>query len=206
MLTWNPAKPATFMTTRMALLAGAILVPAAALAHPGHGETSVSGGLSGLLHPLAGFDHLLAMMAIGLWAVQLGGRAVLLVPAAFLGVMVVGAALGLGRVPLPGVEAGVAASVLALGLAIACAWRMPTWTAAGLAGVFALFHGHSHGAEWSPGASAIPYAVGFVFTTAALHAAGAGFGLAVVRLLSAQSIRWAGGALVLGGAWLLAAS
>jgi urease accessory protein len=182
-----------------------MLTPALAMAHPGHVESASMGSIwAGFLHPLTGLDHLLAMVAVGIWAAQLGGRALWVVPSAFLTMMVAGAALGLADVAFPLVESGITASVFALGLAILCAWKAPRWAAAALVGVFALFHGHAHGAELASGSSVSAFIAGFVIATALLHASGAALGLSAGRLFSGNAVRWAGGAVTAGGVALLA--
>jgi len=137
---------------RLAPLAIAFLaLPVLASAHPGHDGHELTWDFSGgFAHPLSGWDHLLVMIAVGLWAAQLGGHARWLVPAAFAGVMALGAALGEEGVTFPGIEQGIAASVLVLGLLIAAAVRLPVTAGAALVGVFAIFHGLAHGAEMPP--------------------------------------------------------
>lgn len=178
--------------TKRILRAGAtlaaILVPAAASAHGGH---DAAGLAAGLLHPFTGADHLLAMVLVGLWAGMLGGRAIWVVPTAFVGVLIAGAALGAQGVGLPGVEQVIAASVFILGLLVAVQLRAPTPAAAALVGGFALFHGFAHGAEIPAEASGLAFGAGFVISTAALHLAGIGLGFA---LSSRRALRLAGGA------------
>lgn len=142
--------------------------PALAFAHPGHAD---SGFLSGALHPVGGLDHILAMLAAGLWAASFGGKARWAVPAGFVGVMALGFVFGANGGTIPMLEQGIAASVLVIGLAAAWAKQLPAAAAAVVVGAFALFHGVAHGAEMH-GASAAAYAAGFVLTTALLHAVG----------------------------------
>jgi urease accessory protein len=168
-----------------------------AQAHPGH--RGVSGFAEGLGHPFNGLDHLLAMIAVGLWAAQLGGRSVWIVPVAFVGMTTVGGALGWSGVPLPFVEAGVLASVVTLGLLIATASRWPLAACATLVGLFALFHGHAHGAEIPDAASRLTYGLGFVAATACLHSIGVGAGLFVHCFLKPVGLRYAGAGLVMMG-------
>jgi urease accessory protein len=185
------------LTGLLALLA---LTPVLAQAHPGHGNVhSFAGGFS---HPLTGFDHILAMVAVGLWAAQLGGRAMYLVPAAFVGVMTLGGALGMAGVHLPMVEAGIMVSILVLGLLIAAAVRLPAAAGMAIVGLFALFHGHAHGAELPAGATGLTYALGFIAATICLHAVGIGLGLLAQKKLPAPAIRWAGAAIIAGGVCL----
>ena len=172
---------------RLAVLA-LILMPTAALAHSTAGAES--GFVSGLLHPILGIDHLVAMVAVGLWGAQLGMPLLVALPVAFPLMMAVGAMLAIGGVPLPGVELGISLSALALGLVVALAFRPPLWVAVALVAAFALFHGHAHGEEIPAAASPLAYGIGFVLATGFLHLAGIaigllnevrGFGPAVVR-------------------------
>ncbi len=167
---------------RLLLLAAIFAAPAVAHAHPGHDGHDFGWDFrTGFSHPLLGWDHLAAMLAVGLWAVQLGGRARWLVPAAFVGVMALGAALARTGVAVPGVEQTIAASVLILGLLIASASKLPTWAGMALVGLFAAFHGFAHGAEM-PGTSAgLTYGAGFVLATALIHLAGIGLGSLAAR-------------------------
>jgi urease accessory protein len=162
-----------------------------AMAHPGHSQ----GGLSeGLWHPLGGWDHLLAMIAVGVWAAQLGGKAKWIVPGAFLGFMAAGGALAKLGVPMHVgvVESGIAASVLVLGLLVAGAWRLPLVAAGGCVGLFALFHGYAHMSELAEGQSAALFAVGFLISTAMLHLVGLGGGLLLQRAKMPKMERWVG--------------
>lgn len=162
-------------------LAATATVLAAAPAHA-HSLTAAGAGLAaGAAHPLLGFDHLLAMLAVGLWAGQSGGRSCWIVPAAFVSTMVAGAGLGMAGVALPMVEAGIAASVLVLGLLILTARRLPLAGGVALVGAFALFHGHAHGTELPAAADIAAYAAGFVAVTAALHILGLALGTALRR-------------------------
>ncbi|WP_426958687.1 HupE/UreJ family protein [Muricoccus radiodurans] len=159
---------------RRLLPAVLLLLPLPALAHTGAGH--VAGFLAGVGHPFGGLDHLMAMVAVGLWAGLLGGRAAWVLPAAFLGAMALGGVLGINGVALPMVEAGIAASVIVLGALVALATRPPLAVAVGLAALFGLFHGHAHGMELATGAGAVAYAAGFLLATAGLHAAGLALG------------------------------
>jgi urease accessory protein len=181
----------------LSLFGAMALAPALAQAH--HMPGQATGFASGLNHPLHGWDHILAMVAVGLWAAQLGGRALWLVPAAFVSLMTVGGALGMGGVPVPGVETGILVSVLALGLLIATAARLPLAASMALVGCFAIFHGHAHGAEIPAAASGLAYGLGFMGATAALHACGIGFGVLAQRQLAMPVLRYAGAAIALGG-------
>jgi urease accessory protein len=183
-------------------LAGALL-PTAALAHTGIG--AAAGFAHGFWHPVGGLDHVLAMVAVGAFAVRLGGRAVWLVPAAFVAMMAVGGFAGLEGVPLPLVETAIALSVVVLGLAVAFQWKLPVAAASALVGLFAIFHGHAHGSEMPVDASGLTYAAGFMLATASLHVAGIGLGLAVGRIgaRSRLALQASGGAMALAGVALL---
>ena len=172
-------------------------LPVIAEAHPFHGVTN--GFTGGFSHPLSGLDHILAMIAVGLWAAQLGGRSRWMVPAAFVSLMIVGGALGMAGIHVPAVESGIAASVLVLGLLIAGAVRLPMYGGMALVGLFAIFHGHAHGTEIPAAASGFTYAVGFVLATIALHAAGIGLGMLAQKRMAVPALRFAGGAIALAG-------
>jgi urease accessory protein len=154
----------------------------------------VSGGgfAEGLAHPFSGLDHLLAMVAVGFWAVQLGKRAILLLPIVFPAMMAVGALIGETGFPLPAVEVGIAASVVVLGLLVAFGVRLPLISGAALVGVFALVHGYSHGTEMPMAASPVGYALGFIGATLILHAAGVSAGLLLKRPSAPYLARLAG--------------
>lgn len=143
-----------------------------------HVEAGHSGGFAaGFAHPWSGWDHIIAMVAVGLWGAQLGAPAVWLLPVAFPMVMAVGGFLGLIGVQVPGVEIGIALSAVVLGGAVWKELRPPLGIAAALVGVFGLFHGHAHGAELPAGGDPLLYSIGFVVATGTLHAAGIGIGL-----------------------------
>lgn len=158
----------------------AIVLSTPASAHVGTGEAH--GFMHGLAHPIGGLDHVLAMVAVGLLAANLGGRAMWLVPAAFVLMMAGGGALAMSHVDMPYVEFGIASSVVVLGLAVALRLPLPTVAAMALVGFFAIFHGFAHGAEMPAGASGAGYAAGFMLATALLHAIGIGIGLAIARI------------------------
>lgn len=175
-----------------------------ALAHPGHAEASSF--LAGVAHPLGGLDHIAVMIAVGLWAALKGGRALWVWPAAFVGLMLVGGALGMAQVELPFVEPGILASVVALGLLVALAVDLPVVTGAGIIGVFALFHGHAHGSEAAATFSGAEYMAGFALATATLHLVGIGFAQMMARAKLRPVIRAAGAVcVVIGGALALGA-
>lgn len=155
-------------------------VPSAAYAHTGAGDTH--GFIHGLMHPISGVDHILAMVAVGLFAAHLGGRALWLVPASFVTVMAFAGVAGAAGIPIPFVETGIALSVIALGLMVAFEIQLPTAAAMVLVGFFAIFHGHAHGAELPEGSSGLAYGAGFMMATASLHALGVGMGILLGRL------------------------
>jgi urease accessory protein len=161
--------------------------------------------LAGVSHPLFGADHILAMVAVGLWAALLGGRAMWLVPSAFVGTMALGFAAAIAGAPLPLVEPVILASVVVIGLLTAVALKVPTWAGMVLVGFFALFHGHAHGAELGA-AGALSFGIGFALSTALLHAIGGGLGLGIGRIFGGDTgrlvTRITGGATALGGLWL----
>ncbi len=148
---------------------------ATASAHSAHG--AIGGFSSGFLHPLTGLDHIVAMVAVGLWGAFLGGRAMWLLPVVFPVVMAFGGALGVLGAPMVGVEIGIALSGVVLGLMVAFAARPPLVVAAVLVGIFAIFHGYAHGAELPESANAMTFAIGFVVSTGLLHLCGIAFGL-----------------------------
>ncbi|SMQ70103.1 urease accessory protein [Devosia lucknowensis] len=156
---------------------------------------------AGFSHPLFGLDHILAMVAVGLWAAQQGGRALWLVPSAFVGTMAVGFALAIAGIPLPFVEPVILASVIFIGIAVALALPVPTSAVAAMVGFFAFFHGHAHGGELGE-AGAWEFATGFILATALLHVAGIVAGLALGKVSGKVLTRIAGAATALGGVYL----
>ena len=140
---------------------------------------SVGGFLTGFKHPLTGLDHIVAMLAVGLWGAFLGGRAMWTLPVVFPVVMAFGGAMGVLGIPLPGVEIGIALSGIVLGAVVALAAKPPLWVAAVIVGIFAIFHGHAHGTELPEAANAMTFAIGFVVSTGLLHLSGIAFGLLV---------------------------
>jgi len=170
------------------------------MAHPGH---PIANGLAeGLAHPVSGLDHLLAMVAVGLWAVQLGGKAKWVLPSVFVSLMAVGAALGFEGIGLPFVEVGILASVMILGLLLLTASRWSLPVSAVMVGTFAMFHGHAHGTELSTHFSGVSYGLGFVIATAALHFGGILMGNCAQRHARIGLLRYAGAVVVVAGLWL----
>jgi urease accessory protein len=155
-------------------------------AHVGQGH--VAGFAHGFVHPLSGLDHIIAMVAVGLYASHLGGRNLWLVPFAFVGTMIFGGILGYSGFPLPLVERGIGLSVVVMSLAVAAGINLPTIAAMALVSVFALFHGHAHGSEGTELSSFLPYAAGFVIATASLHLTGIGLGLRLDKFREPASL------------------
>lgn len=184
---------------RTVLLALAAITLAAfpALAHEGEG---VGGGLvSGFLHPILGWDHVAAMVAVGLWGAFLGKPAIWQLPVIFPVVMVIGGILGIAGVAIPQVETGIAASALVLGVMVALAVQPPIWVAWVLVGFFAIFHGHAHGTELPGAANAVAYSIGFVVGTDLMHMIGIGFGILAKWPTGRIAVRAGGGLIALAG-------
>ena len=179
------------------LLLFLLLLPATASAHAESGNTG--GFISGFGHPLTGLDHIIAMVAVGLWGAFLGGRAMWTLPVVFPVVMAMGGAGGVLGLPLPGVEIGIALSGIVLGLMVAFAARPALWVAAVLVGIFAIFHGYAHGAEMPESSNVLTFAIGFVISTGLLHLAGIAFGLLVRWPWGQVAIRAAGGVITVLG-------
>lgn len=183
------------------LLAALACLPGVALAHA---QVGVAGGFaSGFMHPILGPDHLVAMIAVGLWGAQLGAPAIWLLPITFPTVMAVGGVLGVLGVPLPFVEVVIALSAIVLGLMVATAARPPLWMAALLVGVFAVFHGYAHGAELPGAVNPLAYGVGFVVATGLLHLTGILIGLLAHWPAGARVVRGGGLAVTAVGGWFL---
>jgi len=182
-----------------AALASVPLLLAAGIAEAHTGTGHGVGFIAGVAHPLGGADHALAMIAVGILAAQLGGRALWALPLAFLGMLAVGGALGVSGVALPMAELGIAGSVFVLGAMIASGWRLPVAVAVTLAGVFGVFHGHAHGAEMPAAASGLAYGAGFMLATAFLHTMGIGLGFAAARIGRRFALRVGGGAIAFAG-------
>ena len=180
-----------------ALVATVLLLFATpAFAHTGEGA---GGFLAGLAHPVLGPDHVIAMVAVGMWGAVLRPPALWLLPIIFPLVMAFGGVLGIAGVPLPAVETGIAASAIVLGAMVALRARPPLWVAAVLLGAFAIFHGYAHGKELPDDANALTFSAGFVIATGALHLAGIAFGLLARWPAGQFAVRGAGGAIALAG-------
>jgi urease accessory protein len=177
------------------VIAAVTLWPAVAWAHTDSGEAA--GFLTGVRHPVSGLDHVLAMIAVGLWGAQLGIPALWLLPVAFPMMMAFGGMFGLMGLPLPGVEMGIAASAVVLGVAVLAEARPPLLVALAVVAVFAVFHGHAHGTELPEGQSGLLYSMGFVIATGLLHGLGIGIG-SVHRWGAGRVALRVAGAVVLG--------
>lgn len=178
----------------------AILLFTTAGAAYAHAASGLAGGFaSGFMHPILGWDHVAAMVAVGLWGAFLGRPAILILPIVFPMVMAVGGALGVAGVPIPAVETGIATSAIVLGAMVALAMRPHIAIAAVIVGAFAIFHGHAHGTELPHSANAISYSLGFVIATGLLHLLGIGFGLLVRWPLGKVAVRAGGGIIALAG-------
>lgn len=175
--------------------------PSIALAHVGFGSTQ--GFVSGLAHPISGLDHLCAMIGVGIWASQRGGKAIWLFPLAFIIMMALGGLFGAAAIAIPFVERGVVASVLIIGILIAAAVRMPLLLSVLIVGTFAFFHGHAHGTELPHAASGLMYAAGFLFTSTFLLFVGIMLGLLARKSILCLPIRWYGATLILFGLYFL---
>ena len=187
----------------VATFAAITLFSTPAFAHTIPGQAK--GFVTGFLHPLSGLDHVLAMVAVGIWGAQLKRPAIWILPVAFPLVMSFGGLLGMRGVPLPGVEIGVAASAVVLGIVIALELRPPLWVAALVVSTFAIFHGHAHGTELPKAASPLTYALGFVLATGILHVTGILIGLVDLLPVGGKLLRTAGGLIATTGFLLLAA-
>jgi urease accessory protein len=192
----DPLKPRLFP-----LFVAALLASTPALAH----STSDAGGgfVTGFLHPILGWDHVAAMIAVGLWGAFLGKPAVWLLPVTFPLVMALGGAAGAAGVPIPGIETGIAASALVIGLAVLLAARPPLAVAAIIVAFFAIFHGHAHGTEMPAAISPLAYAAGFVIGTGLLHLCGIAFGVLTRSKAGTIAVRAAGGVIAAAGVGFL---
>lgn len=186
---------------RVLMFLAICLAPCSAFAHQ---ITGTAGGLSaGFLHPLTGLDHMLAMLAVGIWGAQIGGRALWTLPVVFPMIMALGGFAGAAGMPLPYVEVGIALSVIGLGLAITFALKPAEWIGITAVGIFAVFHGHAHGTELPQAANAVAYGIGFVTATGLLHLAGIGVGLLIGKKLDGRVLRACGAAICLAGIYFL---
>ncbi len=204
----QPANSTTYVHGTRALVASLLVFLFAVMAaFPAFAHTSegIGGGfVSGLLHPIFGWDHVVAMVAVGLWGGILGKPAIWILPIVFPLVMALGAALGIAGIPVPFIEAGIALSGVVLGLLIVFLVKMPIPAAAVIVGLFAIFHGHAHGTELPDAANPVAYAIGFVIATGLLHLAGIVFGILMGSATGTWIVRAGGAAIALVGAAFLA--
>ena len=190
-----------FIAQPVALFCALLLSTQLAQAHIQKGEAA--GFLSGVRHPISGLDHVLAMIAVGLWGAQLGAPAIWVLPVAFPMVMAFGGMLGLMGVPLRGTEYGIAASAILLGAAVLFELQPPLAAAAALVGFFAIFHGYAHGTELPPGQSGLLYSMGFVIATGCLHAVGISIGTVHRWQWGQTFVRAAGAVVAIAGVFFL---
>ena len=190
----------TFILKLAAFIGVAGMLPLPAFAHPGAGH--IPGFSAGFSHPFGGMDHMLAMVAVGFWAAQMGGRAVWAVPCAFVGTMVLGGLVGTAGLSMPYVEQGILASILVLGVLIAGAFKFSVAASGALVGAFALFHGYAHGVEIPADIAAVSYSAGFSLATLALHSAGLLAGSGGQKLYNGRVSRFIGFVIAFGGAFL----
>ena len=181
----------TLLTLLLAASAGSVF------AHTGSG--GLGGFAAGFMHPIRGWDHVIAMVAVGLWGAFLGRPAIWVLPIVFPIVMAFGGALGVAGVPIPSVETGIALSAVVLGAMVAFAARPPIWVAAVIVGAFAIFHGHAHGTELPEAANPLAYSLGFVMATGLLHLAGIALGLVVRWPVGKVAVRASGAAIAAAG-------
>ena len=194
------SKPQQINALLLGILLLAFIEPA--WAHQDAG--TVGGFMSGFTHPIFGWDHVIAMVAVGIWGAFLGAPAIWVLPVVFPLVMALGGALGIAGVELPGVEIGIALSAVALGMMVAAALRPPLWVAGLIVGIFAIFHGHAHGTELPQAASPLAYSAGFVIATGLLHLSGIGLGGLVHWPAGKIAVRAVGGGIAAAGMYFLA--
>jgi len=189
----------TEMTARTRNMTAAVFLIITGVANA-HETTGLAGGFSsGFMHPILGWDHVIAMVAVGLWGAFLGSPAIWILPVVFPLVMAFGGALGVMGVPVPAVETGIALSAIVLGLMVAAAARPNVWIAAVIVGVFAIFHGHAHGTELPGAVNPITYSLGFVVATGLLHLSGIAFGAMAQWPAGKVLVRAGGGMIALAG-------
>ena len=187
-----------FIKTSLLGVLCSMLLVSVAFAHA-DAETLKGGLISGFLHPLTGLDHIVAMVAVGLWGVFLGRPAIWLLPVIFPMVMAFGGALGVLGIPIPGTEIGIALSGIVLGIMVAFAIKPPLWVAAVIVGFFAIFHGYAHGVELPNATNPLIFSIGFVISTGLLHLAGIAFGELSRWSLGEKLVRGLGGVISLVG-------
>jgi urease accessory protein len=178
-----------------------IAIPRFLFAHVEGGNAA--GFLSGFQHPISGWDHIVAMIAVGLWGAQLGAPAIWVLPVAFPMMMALGGLLGLIGIALPAVEIGIGASALVLGIMVAIELKPPLYICISIVAIFAIFHGYAHGAELAPGTSPIGYSLGFVVSTGCLHGVGILIGLIHKWQFGRRAVRLAGGLIAAAGVFFV---
>jgi urease accessory protein len=183
--------------TSLSVMLAILLIALPAFAHTGEGL--IGGFYSGFLHPVLGWDHVAAMVAVGLWGAFLRAPAIYILPIVFPVIMALGGAAGVVGAPLPYIEIGIALSSVLLGLLIAFAVKSPLWLASIIVGIFAVFHGHAHGTELPQAANAMSFSIGFVLSTGILHLLGIGLGVFVGRPGGKIAVRAMGGLIALAG-------
>lgn len=195
--------PATASSRPFRPLLAMFMLCCAAAAQAHTDNITTSGFVAGFSHPLGGLDHMLAMLAVGIWGASLGRPLIWALPITFPLLMVIGGVLGIAGVPLPYVEPGIAASVVVLGLAILAAWRAPMPVALALVGFFGVLHGYAHGRELPQAAAPAAFTAGFVLSTGLLHLAGITLGLIKAFPHGATALRAGGAAIAAAGVWIL---
>lgn len=190
-----------FRENKLSSFAAFVFAPVLLFAHPDFGNSI--GFMHGFAHPLSGLDHMIAMVAIGIWAVQVGGKATWLIPLSFVTMMILGGVLGASGVAIPFVEKGIIMSVLILGILIIASVRMPVIMGMIVAGLFALCHGHAHGTEIPATASGLAFIAGFAICTMMLHASGIGLGYTLANVTKARIVRFAGVPILIAGLVML---
>jgi urease accessory protein len=188
------------MKTKILLLFALLLSSTNLFAHPLLGTQS--GFSNGFFHPLSGLDHILAMLAVGIWAAQMGGKVKWIIPVTFVGLMSLGGVLGMNNISLPFAEIGILVSVVVLGVLILAGVKLPMLVSSILVGVFALCHGHTHGTELPAAASGVMYAAGFALTTIVLHLSGIGFGSVVNKIANEKIVKLSGAMIAIAGLFL----
>jgi urease accessory protein len=185
----------------LAAIALLLILPFSAFAHVQGGQAA--GFVTGLEHPWSGLDHVLAMIAVGLWGAQLGNPAIWILPVTFPIVMSLGAMMGLLGIPVPGIEIGIALSAILLGMMVLGELRPKLALAATLVGFFAIFHGHAHGTELPAGQSGLLYSIGFVMATGCLHGLGILIGVIHRWPMGKLALRGSGGLIACMGIFFL---
>lgn len=178
-------------------------MPLTALAHVESGVIGDGGFVSGMLHPVTGLDHVVAMVAVGLWGAILGQPAIWMLPVAFPLVMAIGSILGIIGIPVPAIDIGVALSGIMLGAMVAAALRPPLTVAYILVSIFAIYHGYPHGVALPDFGMPLLYISGFVISTGMLHLSGIALGLLFRWRRGQLVVRASGGMITMVGIYYL---